>query len=128
MKQPLTIDEVLALQYFGMENSEILKMHLNTFEKLLNENPILDEYLSQFDILKFAGLPKFDLYTHKYMAGKRKKSGQGRSFYGRLNSIATSDKIFSNIEIFVEILSGFEERIDVRAQECAVEVIDWLKR
>ena len=61
------------------------------------------------------------------MAGKRKKSGQGRSFYC-MNSIATSDKIFSNIEIFVEILSGFEERIDVRAQECAVEVINWLKR
>ncbi|MDE6443074.1 MAG: hypothetical protein K2K64_01435 [Muribaculaceae bacterium] len=32
MKKTLTIDEVLALQYFGMENSEILKMHLNTFE------------------------------------------------------------------------------------------------
>lgn len=48
MKQrPLTIDEVLALQYFGMENSGILKMHLNTFEKLLNENPILEEYLDK---------------------------------------------------------------------------------
>ena len=45
MKQPLTIDEVLALQYFGMENSGILKMHLNTFEKLLDENPSLEEYL-----------------------------------------------------------------------------------
>ena len=44
MKQPLTIDEVLPLQYFGMENSEILKMHLNKFEELLNENPILEEY------------------------------------------------------------------------------------
>ena len=47
MKRPLTIDEVLALQYFGMENSGILKMHLNTFEKLLNENPILEEYLDK---------------------------------------------------------------------------------
>ncbi|MDE5886217.1 MAG: DNA-processing protein DprA [Muribaculaceae bacterium] len=47
MKQPLTIDEVLALQYFGMENSEILKMQLNTFEKLLDENPILEEYLDK---------------------------------------------------------------------------------
>ena len=47
MKQPLTIDEVLALQYFGMDNSVILKMHLNTFEKLLNENPILEEYLDK---------------------------------------------------------------------------------
>ena len=47
MKQSLTIDEVLALQYFGMENSGILKMHLNTFEKLLNENPILEEYLDK---------------------------------------------------------------------------------
>ena len=49
-------------------------------------------------------------------------------FYRSLNSIATSDKIFSNIEIFVEILSGFEERIDIRAQERTIEVIDWLKR
>ncbi|MDE7108755.1 MAG: hypothetical protein K2O49_02135 [Muribaculaceae bacterium] len=32
MKKPLTIDEVLPLRYFGMENSGILKMHLNTFE------------------------------------------------------------------------------------------------
>ena len=47
MKQPLTIDEVLALQYFGMKNSEILKMNLNSFEKLLNENPILEEYLDK---------------------------------------------------------------------------------
>lgn len=47
MKNPLTIDEVLALQYFGMENSEMLKMHLNTFKKLLNENPILEEYLDK---------------------------------------------------------------------------------
>ena len=47
MKQPLTTDEVLALQYFGMENSEILKMHLNKFEELLNENPILEEYLDK---------------------------------------------------------------------------------
>ena len=47
MKNPLTIDEVLALQYFGMENSEILKMQLNTFEKLLDENPILEEYLDK---------------------------------------------------------------------------------
>ena len=47
MKQPLTIDEVLALKYFGMENSVILKIHLNTFEKLLNENPILEEYLDK---------------------------------------------------------------------------------
>ncbi|MDE6246603.1 MAG: DNA-protecting protein DprA, partial [Muribaculaceae bacterium] len=47
MKQPLTIDEVLALQYLGMENSVILKIHLNTFEKLLNENPILEEYLDK---------------------------------------------------------------------------------
>ena len=47
MKQPLTIDEVLALKYFGMENSVILKIHLNTFEKLLNENPILEEYFDK---------------------------------------------------------------------------------
>ena len=37
----------MALQYFGMGDSEILKMHLNTFEKLLNENPILEEYLDK---------------------------------------------------------------------------------
>ena len=38
---------MLALQYFGMENSAILKIHLNTFEKMLNENPILEEYLDK---------------------------------------------------------------------------------
>lgn len=47
MKQPLTLDEVLALQYFGMDNSEILKMHLDKFEKMLDENPILEEYLEK---------------------------------------------------------------------------------
>ncbi|MDE7420959.1 MAG: DNA-processing protein DprA [Muribaculaceae bacterium] len=47
MKKPLTIDEVLPLRYFEMENSGILKMHLNTFEKLLNETPILEEYLDK---------------------------------------------------------------------------------
>lgn len=47
MIQPLTKDEVLALQYFGMENSEILKMHLDKFGKLLGENPRLDECLDK---------------------------------------------------------------------------------
>lgn len=47
MKQPLTIDEVFALQYFGMENSEILKIHLDKFETLLGENPRLDECLDK---------------------------------------------------------------------------------
>lgn len=47
MKQPLTIDEVLALQYFGMENSEILKMDLDKFEKLLGENRRLEECLDK---------------------------------------------------------------------------------
>ena len=37
----------MYFQYFGMKNSEILKMHLNTFEKLLNKNPILEEYLDK---------------------------------------------------------------------------------
>lgn len=47
MQLPLTIDEVLALQYFGMDNSEILKMHLDKFEKLLDENPRLEECLDK---------------------------------------------------------------------------------
>ena len=47
MRQPLTSDEVLALQYFGMENAGILKMHLDKFEKLLAENSELEEYLDK---------------------------------------------------------------------------------
>ena len=37
MKQPLTIDEVFFLQYFGIIHSEILEMLLDKFEKLLKE-------------------------------------------------------------------------------------------
>lgn len=42
MNKPLITDEVLALQYFGIFHSKILKMHLDKFEKLLDENPRLE--------------------------------------------------------------------------------------
>ena len=78
MKKTLTIDEVLALQYFGMENSEILKMHLNTFEKLLNENPILEEYLdkanSVLDRQEEAGVISY-VWTDAEFPGKLRKIG-----------------------------------------------------
>ncbi len=47
MKQPLTIDEIMALQYFGLEQSEILKMDLTAFEQLLSDNPELEELLDK---------------------------------------------------------------------------------
>lgn len=47
MNKPLTIDEVLALQYFGMDNFEILKMHLDNFEKLLDVHTRLEECLDK---------------------------------------------------------------------------------
>lgn len=47
MKQPLTVDEIMALQYFGMNSSEILKMHLYSFEQLLKDEPDLEEMLDR---------------------------------------------------------------------------------
>lgn len=37
----------MALQYFGIENSEILKMHLDSFEQLLKDEPELEDMLDR---------------------------------------------------------------------------------
>lgn len=47
MNQPLTVDEIIALQYFGLENSEILKIPLHSFELLLKDEPDLEEMLDK---------------------------------------------------------------------------------
>lgn len=47
MKQPLTIDEIMALQYFGMDNAGILKMDLTSFERLLESEPELERLLDK---------------------------------------------------------------------------------
>lgn len=51
MNQVLKAVERMALQYFGMDNSEILKMHLHSFEQWLKENSNISIYSLRLDSL-----------------------------------------------------------------------------
>ena len=79
MKKPLTIDEIMALQYLGMDNSEILNMHLDSFEQILKEEPDLEDLLDKandvLDRQEEAGVVSY-VWTDKEFPEKLRKIGR----------------------------------------------------
>ena len=47
----LDVDEIMALQAFGLQDAEIMKMRLDDFDRMLEENPDLEEMLDKANAL-----------------------------------------------------------------------------
>lgn len=45
--EQLNVDEIMALQAFGMNDAEIRKLHLSDFDRMLEVDPVLEEMLDK---------------------------------------------------------------------------------
>ena len=45
--EQLNVDEIMALQAFGMRDAEIRKLHLDDFDRMLEQNPDLEDMLDK---------------------------------------------------------------------------------
>ena len=45
--EQLNVDEIMALQAFGMRDAEIRKLHLDDFDRMLEQNPDLEDLLDK---------------------------------------------------------------------------------
>ena len=48
----LNVDEIMALQGFGMRDAEIRKLYLDDFDRMLEKNPDLEDMLDKANIKK----------------------------------------------------------------------------
>ena len=49
--EQLNVDEIMALQAFGMRDAEIRKLHLDDFDRMLEQNPDLEDMLDKANVL-----------------------------------------------------------------------------